>query len=342
MFWILFIAHIGFVFSQCDPRSCTLPRCHCAGYNSPEGLQTRDTPQMVVLSFDDAVNDHNVDFYRRLFTAKRRNPNGCPITGTFYVSDEGRTDYSYVQRLYQKGHSIATHSETHRYPASWWEKASLRKLAIELEGHRRSMAKLAKIPYEHLIGARVPFLQQSGDKLYTVLEYYDFTFDSSFLTGPTNRDEFLHYLPVWPFTLDYPPDPSFHPFLCDLPPCPTKSYPGLWEVPVIRMLGHTDMCAMADSCEMKDEIDTVEYLNMNFKRHYEGNRAPFILSMHATWFTRSPFTFNAVERFLDNLLELPDVWVVSVEQVLEWMQRPTPLSKMKDFEPWLATRWCKK
>lgn len=66
---------------------------------------------MVLLTFDDAVNDLNKDHYRDIFDSGRKNPNGCPIRGTFYVSHEW-TDYGQVQNLYSKGHEMASHTVT--------------------------------------------------------------------------------------------------------------------------------------------------------------------------------------------------------------------------------------
>ena len=67
------------------------------------------TPQMVLLTFDDAINDLNKELYSDLFERGRRNPNGCPISATYYVSHEW-TDYSQVQNLYADGHEMASHS----------------------------------------------------------------------------------------------------------------------------------------------------------------------------------------------------------------------------------------
>ena len=47
-------------------RNCSLPACFC-GRGIPGGLSQHQTPQFVVLSFDDAVNDLNREFYERLF-----------------------------------------------------------------------------------------------------------------------------------------------------------------------------------------------------------------------------------------------------------------------------------
>lgn len=64
---------------------------------------------MVLLTFDDAVNDINKDIYADIFRPHRRNPNGCPISATFYVSHEW-TDYGQVQNLYADGHEMASHT----------------------------------------------------------------------------------------------------------------------------------------------------------------------------------------------------------------------------------------
>ena len=42
------------------------------------GLDKADIPQFVLLTFDDAVNDLNMQFFDELFK-DRTNPNGCPM-----------------------------------------------------------------------------------------------------------------------------------------------------------------------------------------------------------------------------------------------------------------------
>lgn len=77
-------------------------------YNSGD-LPVETLPQIVLLTFDDSVNDLNKQLYSDLFEKGRVNPNGCPIGATFYVSHEW-TDYSQVQNLYSDGHEIASHT----------------------------------------------------------------------------------------------------------------------------------------------------------------------------------------------------------------------------------------
>lgn len=72
-------------------------------------MPVEDVPQIVLLTFDDSVNDLNKQLYSDLFGKGRVNPNGCPISATFYVSHEW-TDYSQVQNLYADGHEMASHT----------------------------------------------------------------------------------------------------------------------------------------------------------------------------------------------------------------------------------------
>ncbi len=72
---------------------------------------------MILLTFDDAVNDVNFPLYEEIFEEmsasgrRRTNPNGCPIRAVFFVSHEW-TDYGKVQTLYSRGHEVASHSIT--------------------------------------------------------------------------------------------------------------------------------------------------------------------------------------------------------------------------------------
>ena len=45
-----------------------------------------EVPQMITLTFDDAVNLGNHGVFEELFNSGRINPNGCSVKGTFFVS----------------------------------------------------------------------------------------------------------------------------------------------------------------------------------------------------------------------------------------------------------------
>lgn len=73
-------------------------------------MSVTETPQIVLMTFDDAINPINIDLYDELFNNKTRsNPNGCPLRGTFYLSHEW-TDYGMVQDMYSDGHEMASHT----------------------------------------------------------------------------------------------------------------------------------------------------------------------------------------------------------------------------------------
>jgi hypothetical protein len=95
---------------KCDSKKCKIPDCRCGSSDIPAGLSSKNIPQIVLITFDDAVNDLNWEIYEEIFE-NRFNPNDCPIRGTFYVSHEW-TDYGQVQTLYSRGHEIASHGIT--------------------------------------------------------------------------------------------------------------------------------------------------------------------------------------------------------------------------------------
>ena len=73
----------------CAKDKCKLPSCRCSGTDIPGGLNVTSTPLIVILSFQTAVNNQNFDKYTALFSG-RKNPNGCPRAGTFFVSHNHR------------------------------------------------------------------------------------------------------------------------------------------------------------------------------------------------------------------------------------------------------------
>lgn len=68
-----------------------------------------ETPQLVLITFEDSVNDVHNKVFEMIFNSSRKNPNGCEIRATFFISHEW-TDYSLVQNLYSDGHEIASHT----------------------------------------------------------------------------------------------------------------------------------------------------------------------------------------------------------------------------------------
>lgn len=47
-------------------------------------------------------------------------------------------------------------------------------------------------------------------------------------------------------------------------------------------------------------------------------------------------TFSGMTRFLEEIQKLNDVYLVTLQQVIEWVRKPTPLSQIKEYVPWLC------
>ncbi|XP_053697662.1 mucin-5AC-like [Sabethes cyaneus] len=303
--------------AKCRKDVCQLPDCYCGGKDVPGDLPVEQVPQIVLLTFDDSVNDLNKQLYQDLFERGRVNPNGCPITATFYVSHEW-TDYSQVQNLYADGHEMASHTVSH----SFGEAFSPKKWAREVAGQREILSAYGGVKLEDVRGMRAPFLSIGGNKMFKMLYDFNFTYDSS-MPVYENRP------PSWPYTLDYK---IFHD--CMIPPCPTKSYPGVWEVPMVMWQDlNGGRCSMGDACSNPPDVDGVYKMIMkNFERHYTTNRAPFGLYYHAAWFTQ-PHHKEGFIQFLDTINSMKDVFIVTNWQALQWVRDPTPMSRMNSFQP---------
>jgi len=303
--------------TKCNEASCLLPDCRCGGTDIPGNLTKEQTPQLVILTFDDSINDLNQRLYQSIFHPIRRNPNGCPISATFYVSHEW-TDYGHVQNMYSDGHEIASHSISH----SFGEQFSKKKWLKEMAGQREILAAYGGVHLEDIRGMRAPFLAIGGNPMFTMLHEANFTYDSSM---PIYENK----PPAFPYTLDHK---IFHD--CMIPPCPTKAFPGLWELPLVMWNDHRDgRCSMADACSNPPDAEGVYMMILkNFERHYQTNRAPFGLFYHPAWFT-TPHHKEGFELFLDTITAMEDVWLVTSWQAIQWMREPTPLSSLNSFPP---------
>ena len=304
----------------CDKTKCQLPTCHCAGTDIPGGIPVYNTPQIVMISFDDAfrVQDFNT-YYSPLFST-RKNPNGCQIGLTYFVS-HNYTDYSLVEHAYcYNGAEFADHSVTHREPTTWWEKATEEEWTHEIMDQKSILNVWGNVPKEEIRGFRSPFLVTSETEIKVL-------HDNGFLYEATMGSQENY----WPFTLDYKSP------ICNAPAtCPVNSYPGLWLVPnIIYKQSNGFPCSMLDGCTAPvTEEDWVEFFDENFSVHYNDNRSPFGIYSHSAWLYGGSARINAMKKFLDKIASMKDVYIVTHAQMLEWVRKPTPLDQIHEFEPW--------
>ncbi|XP_013186691.1 chitin deacetylase 8 [Amyelois transitella] len=324
---LLILLLVAFTASQeelpladtCDPEACQLPDCRCSGTSIPGGLQARDTPQFVLLTFDDAVNVVNIETYRNTIY-NRRNRNNCPAGVTFYVNHE-YTDYQLINELYNNGFEIALHSVSHMTNQTYWQEATYEDMTREFGDQIIQMAHFANIPSDSIKGVRIPFLQMTGNASFQVMADFNLEYDC---TWPTVS----HINPgLWPYTLDYASIQD-----CIIPPCPSASIPGPWVIPMITWRDLNDTpCSMVDSCLAvpSTEEEWFQFILRNFERHYFGNRAPFGFYIHE-WYIRAsvnPHVGRALIRFLDLINTLYDVFMVNSQEVIDWVKNPVPLEE---------------
>ncbi|KAH0999186.1 hypothetical protein HUJ05_009680, partial [Dendroctonus ponderosae] len=182
----------------CDSARCVLPDCFCSknGTQIPGHLARHDVPQMVLVTFEDSINDENIDFYKQIFSGKYLNPNNCPIAATFFVSHQ-YNNYFFTQKLWNHGHEIAVHSISHKLPEEWWaENATIEDWFDEMVGQANILNKFSTVRLTEIKGLRAPFLRIGWNRQYLMMNEFGFLYDSS-MVAP------FSYVPLWPYTLDY-------------------------------------------------------------------------------------------------------------------------------------------
>ena len=331
----------------CSKDRCRPPNCTCASHYHaiPD---TKYRPQIVTITFDDAVTEYKFKAYRRLFNSKRRNPNGCPISATFFVSGAGGNRYDLVRRLYNDGHEIACHTVTHRM----YHNASRKQFKKEIVGIRNLLVQKAGIPANEIRGMRAPYLLAGGDAQLQMMQEAGLLYDSTCKAGPLKLNS--THLTVWPFTWDYIVDQEH----CDNNRRPQKSYPGIWELPLNRWFGLDGKpCAMMGGCKSTNgtengykhgvsgtgsslnSSDVLCFLRKNFHSYHKRDRIPFGMHLHAAWFQGKEYRLEALEHFLDELLEHKDVYIVTMYQLVQWMQNQVSLNELDRFTAWQTS--CK-
>jgi hypothetical protein len=331
------------ICNETEAEMCNNATCRCSSTDIPGGIALEETPQFVVLSFDDAVTVTNFPFYEAL--SAQQNPNQCGIKMTFFVCHES-LDYTLVNRLYRMGHEIASHSVSHKSDVEhYWRNMTKQMWTDEITDIKTMITRYGNVPADEIVGFRVPFLEVGGNLMYEVLSENGFLYDCSWPS--------LRYTPwfvdvgedtplgtLWPYTLDYMSIQDE-----TVGTKPTESYPGMWVSPMTDMQDNRGVeCPMLDQCVSEDnELETsaaavTDLLKRNFNSHYFSDRSPFGLYTHHSWFQYDDINnvtvrHDGFKQFLDYLSGLPEVYIVSAHQLIQWVQNPVSLADIDDFEP---------
>ncbi|KAH9425206.1 hydrolase [Dermatophagoides pteronyssinus] len=310
-----------------------------------------DIPQFVIVTFDGAVTVTNFPYYQTLFDFK--NPNNCPIQSTYFVSHVD-SNYKLVHELYRRGNEIGVHSisKARNNNQEYWKKLDYEGWRQEMGGQRKILSKYSEIPIDRIRGVRAPNLQTAGNVTFTAFVDEKFEYDCSNPSRQGIRS------PFFPYTFDYGFQREND---CQVQPClkEGENYPGFWDVPMndwdveyeVQGVKVHRECAMASGCIMFEKNGEVNYhptadeiydlFEYNFDRFYNGNRAPFPLFLSEEWI-HDEAKRDALLRFIQNKLNKHDVFFVSIDEVLQWMQSPTNVAdyieKTKQCPPILQTK----
>ncbi|KAL4421045.1 hypothetical protein ABPG77_007520 [Micractinium sp. CCAP 211/92] len=285
----------------------------------PGGLDPKDTPQFVIFTHDDAIMQ---DTYNAMtsVTNGQASLDGCPAVATMFTLVTG-TDCELAVKLFDAGYEIADHTITHRsvkgVPAAQLEK--------ETVGARSQIAECG-IPEGDIVGFRAPYLETDialRKELYT----NGFLYESSIIE-PTNGDSVSQGQGkrVWPFQMDkgVPIDCSYF----DTEQCSTSErWPGMWEVPVWWLTKDGTENGTPYSMDYGDNTDAYSLLKANFDAAYSGNRAPLPIFIHTPWLT-SGTNLAGVKKFVGYALSKPNTYLVTIRQLLAWMENPVPASQL--------------
>lgn len=180
----------------------------------------------------------------------------------------------------------------------------------EMIGMREILRQFSNISNSEVNGMRAPFLKPGRNTQYKVVEDFGFIYDSSIVVPPGK-------IPIWPYTLDYK-----IPHSCKSGTCPNRIFQGVWEVPLnthfvesyeggicpylgkFRMmknwLSKLSLTHLPDQCVLHnhDGNEVLEWLQEDFSRYYEQNKAPYMMAFHTNWFQIKELE-QGLHKFLD-------------------------------------------
>lgn len=304
---------------SCDDAKCKLPLCKCASRDPP----IQNPPQFLTLTFDDSPQTELMQAVYSLFP---NNPNGCAAKGVWYSQAQDTNPYE-LQKWYANGHEVGDHSldhdqATHSFAGSY----------AQIEGFRAFANAYAGIPLGKITGVRFPFLNYSVESL-NMISKMGFTYDSSFSAGPASEH-------IWPYTMDQGVVTNCQ-GLINLCKNSALQAPGLWEIPMYSSNNALYLMDPYNMPTLKNPISGDELFNIlksEFDTHYAGNKAPFGIYMHATWIVPRPGASNnetlpdgapklaTIKKFISYAMSRPDTWIVTNDQLIQYMRNPVIFS----------------
>jgi len=265
---------------------------------------------MILLTFDDSINTESWAVMKEILDAGLKNPNGCNIRTTWFTSWDA-TSCPSVFEYVSRGQELADHTVSHKGYAPIDEISRARRLCVQC----------TSLDESEIFGFRPPLFQHAPWTL-DALSVLNFSYLS------TNTDSYTNFGSAeklgnkfWPYTLDYgmQGECTAH---CDY----SARNPGLWSISMNSLDEYRSGANLGMPLQLMDpDLSVTELQNLywnNLLLHYNGNRSPFGIWLHPSWFKGKPERITWLIQFLTAALSLPDVWVVSGQDVISYMKHP--------------------
>jgi hypothetical protein len=284
--------------------------------------------------------------------------------GSAYASAGGE-DPVFVRRAWKEaldhGHEIGVHTHSHPHGRDLgvrqWEEEMQRAIDILARPYEDGSASPASgmgVPRSRLLGFRTPYLEY-GDHTLEAVERKGFRYDCSIEEGFQDGQDGSNN--VWPYTLDHGSPGNrlvaSHPGLWEIPvyafvvppdeDCERYGVPsGLrsrlkrrrdyFEVETGKVTGMDWNLWLALGMSRAEVVATLKH---SLDQRLKGNRSPMTVGLHADLYSdkRDDGKMSAsveerqaaLREFLDHALRIPQVRVVSHEELLSWLEQPSPL-----------------
>ncbi|KAI7842215.1 hypothetical protein COHA_004128 [Chlorella ohadii] len=293
------------VVSQAAAYPCTpndLESCPKA----PGGLRPDQVPQFITVTWDDGISPFSYGLVDKILGGLKQR-NDCPIPSTYFICVTD-TIPAAVQALYMAGNEIATHTMTHVGNPS----------REEIVGARTWLANATGIPESKIVGFRAPFLLHD-EQGRNALADAGFLYDSSIPDNVPSKISPSLEQRSWPYRMDQgiPQD-------CDTGSCSPSERHNLWEVPLWSVADENGQ----PIASMDPPGNAYDNYKRELERRLAGNRAPLGLFFHAGLQSEAS-RVEELRKFIEYATSQPDVWFVTTQQLLAWMENPVPASRVE-------------
>lgn len=261
--------------------------------------------QLVMLTFDDSITPDLYQVIKPILDANLVNPNGCRARFTFFPAFDWDEPCASLATLASRGHEIASHTCNHTHFAQRDEIDCGRNLASQCSG----------LPKSQVVGFRPPYLE-SDYSLYDALYQLGFNYTSSLEESYVNTGN-TFTARVWPYSLDNGFAGGYY---------PGHRWPGLWSIPLNALWDNGEPAYVMEPEAPDSQFERL-YMD-NFLATYNGNRAPFGIWVHAWWLQENSGRVPFFVQLLQRLLTYPDVWVVSMSDVIRYVKAPVPAGSL--------------